>query len=45
MAAPSSYIPSNLRGLIWATPTSLRNVDAECEIDITQQYLREESDV
>jgi len=45
MAAPSSYIPSNLRGLIWATPTSLRNVDAECEIDITQQYLREEPDV
>ena len=36
------YVASDQRFLSWATPTSVRNVDAECETEITRLYLGEE---
>ena len=30
--------PENAR-VSWATPQSLRNVDAECQVEITQLYM------
>ena len=35
-----AYVSSDLRFLSWATPTSVRNVDAECESEITSLYVR-----
>jgi hypothetical protein len=36
------YVPSTEAKISWATPTSLRNVDAECQAEITQLYIKEE---
>ena len=33
------YVASDQRFLSWPTPTSVRNVDAECEAEITRLYL------
>ena len=33
------YVASDQRLLSWPTPTSVRNVDAECEAEITRLYL------
>jgi len=44
MAGQGSYVPSDLEGLVWPIPTSLRNVDAACEMIITRLYARELSD-
>ena len=38
-----SYVTGEQRLLSWPTPTSVRNVDSECEAEITRLYLREES--
>lgn len=38
MRSPGDYIPSDIRDLTWATPTSMRNVDAECQTEITTRY-------
>lgn len=35
--------PQNMR-ISWATPQSLRNVDAECQVEITQLYMPEEEE-
>ena len=32
--------PENAR-ISWPTPQSLRNVDAECQVEITQLYIPE----
>lgn len=37
-----SYIPQTWRYLTWETPTSMRNVDAECGIAVTKLYLQDE---
>lgn len=34
-----SYVDSQWAGISWPTPTSLRNVDAECQAEITNLYL------
>ena len=34
-----TYVASDQRFLSWPTPTSVRNVDAECEAQITRLYL------
>jgi len=34
-----SYASPEQKRLSWATPTSMRNVDAECQVEITQLYL------
>jgi hypothetical protein len=39
LTASGTYIPEELRSTVWPTPTSLRNVDAECEMEITRHYL------
>ena len=36
------YVASDLKFLSWPTPTSVRNVDAECEAEITRLYLGDE---
>lgn len=33
------YVPPSWRGLTWATPLSMRTVDAECEATVSQLYL------
>jgi hypothetical protein len=37
-----SYVSRERERLSWAIPTSMRNVDAECEGVITQLYLQDE---
>lgn len=42
MRRAGDYVtPGNSR-VSWATPQSLRNVDAECQVEITQLYMLEE---
>ena len=36
-----AYVNPEWEGITWRTPTSMRNVDAECEMEITTLYLRE----
>lgn len=44
MRPAGSYVtPENVR-VSWATPQSLRNVDAECQAEITQLYMIEEEE-
>ena len=38
-----AYVTSDQRFLSWPTPTSVRNVDAECESEITTLYVRDGS--
>ena len=42
---PGEYVPSDVQGLSWATPNSLRNVDAECQAVVSLRYAEEEMDV
>ena len=35
------FLPPGARGLTWETPTSMRDVDAECQVRITTTYNRE----
>jgi hypothetical protein len=35
------FLPPEAKGLTWETPTSMRDVDAECRVTITSMYLRE----
>ena len=35
-----SYINPEWEGICWPTPTSMRNVDAECEMEITSLYVK-----
>jgi len=35
------FLPLDARGLTWETPTSMRDVDAECRVEITSIYSRE----
>jgi hypothetical protein len=37
-----TYVAGDQKRLIWATPNSVRNVDAECQAEITQLYIAEE---
>jgi hypothetical protein len=37
-----AYVPREWARLSWPTPTSMRNVDAECDAIITSTYLTEE---
>ena len=39
LMAAGAYAPPELALLIWPIPLSMRNVDAECEVEITQLYL------
>ena len=36
-----AYVKSDARLITWPTPTSVRNVDAECESEITSLYMRD----
>jgi len=38
-----AYVSPADQRISWATPRSLRNVDAECEVDITYSYLNDDS--
>jgi Helicase conserved C-terminal domain len=37
-----SYLPAEDWGFTWATPQSMRNVDAECLSEITRSYLQQD---
>lgn len=39
-----AYVSPDKACVSWATPQSLRNVDAECQVEITQLYMLEEGD-
>ena len=39
-----SYVSREWANISWPTPMSLRNVDAECQVEITTLYLNEEND-
>ena len=39
-----SYISREWSRVSWPTPTSLRNVDAECQAEVTLLYLEEEQE-
>lgn len=36
-----SYVSPSVASISWSTPMSMRNVDAECEVEITQNYLND----
>ena len=38
------YVASKNKNIAWAIPTSMRNVDADCEMEITQLYLQDVED-
>jgi hypothetical protein len=42
LSAPDSELLRALTLFSWPTPLSMRNVDAECELDITSKYFLEE---
>ena len=44
MRPAGAYVPPDKARVSWATPQSLRNVDAECQVEITQLYMLEEED-
>ena len=39
LTAAGSYLPAEDWNFTWATPLSMRNVDAECRADISRAYL------
>lgn len=42
MRPAGAYVVPDKARVSWATPQSLRNVDAECQVEITQLYMLEE---
>ena len=44
MRPAGAYVPPDKARVSWATPQSLRNVDAECQVEITQLYMLEEGE-
>jgi len=41
LTAAGSYLPAEDWRFTWATPLSMRNVDAECRAEITRSYLEQ----
>lgn len=44
MRPAGAYVTPEKARVSWATPQSLRNVDAECQVEITQLYMLEEEE-
>ena len=44
MRPAGAYVTPEHARVSWATPQSLRNVDAECQVEITQLYMLEEAE-
>jgi hypothetical protein len=44
MRPAGAYVTPEKARVSWATPQSLRNVDAECQVEITQLYMPEEAE-
>ena len=42
LTVPGSYRAYTFRDLSWATPMSMRNVDAECQAEVTIRYRVED---
>jgi len=42
LRAAGAYVTPERARVSWSTPQSLRNVDAECQVEITQLYMLEE---
>lgn len=41
---PGTSVEEKVRGRTWETPTSMRNVDANCRIEVTSSYAHEGGD-
>jgi hypothetical protein len=41
---PGAYVSSDKAKVSWPTPQSMRNVDAECQVEITQLYINQEDE-
>nr|WP_319492540.1 helicase-related protein [uncultured Desulfobacter sp.] len=39
-----TWVTEDMKKTSWATPTSMRNVDAECQMDITTMYVSDEDE-
>lgn len=39
------YVPGDRARLSWPTPMSMRNVDAECQVEITELFASQEEEV
>jgi hypothetical protein len=39
------YVSNAARDLSWSTPTSLRNVDAECKAEVSLRFVQESNNV
>ena len=44
MRQAGAYVTPEKARVSWATPQSMRNVDAECQVEITQLYMLGEED-
>ncbi len=44
MVSAGSYTPPEWQDMVWQIPTSLRNVDQECEIEVPLQDLSTEDE-
>jgi hypothetical protein len=44
MRPAGAYVTPDNALVSWATPQSLRNVDAECQVEITRLYMLEEEE-
>jgi hypothetical protein len=44
MRPAGAYVTPDKARVSWPTPQSLRNVDAECQVEITQLYMLEDAD-
>ena len=44
MRPAGTYVPPDKVRVSWATPQSLRNVDAECQVEITKLYMLAEDE-
>jgi hypothetical protein len=44
MRPAGAYVTPDKARVSWATPQSLRNVDAECQVEITRLYMLEEDE-
>jgi hypothetical protein len=45
MRPAGAYVTPESARVSWATPQSLRNVDAECQVEITQLYMLQDEEI
>ena len=43
MRPAGQLVPPENKGITWDTPMSMRNVDAECRLEVTRDYIRDDT--